>query len=801
MAVDPGYDELSIRIQRGAEEGVYHVVASGPDGSTGSGPFSAPFTEGELRDLVLLVGRTRNRLRAYRSSGLEEAEAKHEMKEARQEAKRFGAGLFDALITGPVRDVYLGARKIADQGDRGLRVTLYLTDVPELMEIPWELLYAPPSFLAQSMYTPVVRSLDIASVRRPRRVILPLRILGVVSQPRGVEALDVDAEKAKLDDAVRALQEEGLVELRWLPRGSGRTTLSELENVVHSPGDLHVLHYVGHGAYDRGSTSGILVLEDAHGDRQEVTGEDLGTLLQNKRSLRLVVLNSCEGARGSAVDPFSGVAASLAEFDIPAVIGMQFEITDDAAITFSGRLYSAIMQGFSVDAALTQARSAIFAAERDEIEFATPVLFLRSGDARLFDLEQAPTDATPTPIPDVECDLTLTLSYQPLMAYAGQVITWELAIRNTGGCPLHEVTARDPGGRGLAEAAELESGQQKTVRWTELLDPDRRHLITVSARGPDGSWLSEEISASATPPPPPPVPSRISVLAFVGGLLFLVGVVFPWDYKHLVDHRWDGQSWIDLHFGGLLYPPHTGVVTALSALVVAAGALAALLLAQLPRTRTLAAGLLIGFGGLGIAKYLGVLGHAIRYEDTTHGARPESVVVFTAVLAGACLVLVAGILLAREAGRTLTALRSRSSGPAAAILAFGAVLIAAGIVVPFNGGGGNVPVRSVIPDVEAWLWLDPLAVVLAALLLVVLLRRQPAPLAAGILIALGIESVALWLRYLLLPILVRYGQGSFAWGGVLGLLGAALVLGSGVYVWRHESRRDRPQGAGWAASA
>ena len=102
----------------------------------------------------------------------------------------------------------------------------------------------------------------------------------------------------------------------------------------------------------------------------------LGTILQDHRSLRLVVLNSCEGARTSSVDPFSGVATSLIEFGIPAVIGMQFEITDEAAIAFNESLHTALAHGLPIDAALGRARRAIVAAR--EAEFGTPVLFMRT---------------------------------------------------------------------------------------------------------------------------------------------------------------------------------------------------------------------------------------------------------------------------------------------------------------------------------------------------------------------------------------------------------------------------------------
>ena len=372
----PDYDELQLRVAPAARGG-YHAVAFAPDGSTASSTFLLPFDEMELENFVLRVGRPRRGVRAYRSSQMEDA-------------KRFGSTLFDALVTGDIRDIYVAARRVADQNNRGLRLTLYLTETPALTRVPWEFLYERPNFLAQSIFTPVVRSLDLKSVRLPQKVTLPLRILALVSRPDGFAALDVEQEREKLESAVAPLRDEGFVRLEWLDRA----TLSDLNDTMSRRGELHVLHYVGHGAYDARTESGILVLENQRGGPHEVTGEELGSLLQDKRSLRLVVLNSCEGARSSGVDPFSGVASSLLEYGISAGIGMQFEITDNAAITFAGRLYGALAQGYPVDAALAQARRAIFAAGHD-IEFGTPVLYLRGSDARLFDLEHDSASRVP----------------------------------------------------------------------------------------------------------------------------------------------------------------------------------------------------------------------------------------------------------------------------------------------------------------------------------------------------------------------------------------------------------------------
>ena len=211
------------------------------------------------------------------------------------------------------------------------------------MRLPWEFLYKRPRFIAQSTQTPVVRALDVDSAMRPQTMQLPLRILAMVSSPTGYPELDADAERRNLERALEGPSRAGLVELTWLERA----TLGELGRRISEPDEVHVLHYIGHGAYDEATESGVLVLETPQGRAHDVSGEDIGAMLQDETSLRLVVLNACEGARTSHVDPFSGVATSLVNFDIPAVIGMQFEITDDAAIAFSESLYTGLARGLA----------------------------------------------------------------------------------------------------------------------------------------------------------------------------------------------------------------------------------------------------------------------------------------------------------------------------------------------------------------------------------------------------------------------------------------------------------------------
>ena len=149
-----------------------------------------------------------------------------------------------------------------------------------------------------------------------------------------------------------------------------------------------------------------------------VSGSQLGTMLADHTTLRLAVLNACEGARTSVEDPFAGVAASLVQREIPAVIAMQFEITDRAAIVFAHEFYAALADGYPVDSAVAEARKAIFA-DANDIEWGTPVLFMRVPDGRIFDVAPRASVAEPaTELEQVEPEPTPVLVEPPELPLA-----------------------------------------------------------------------------------------------------------------------------------------------------------------------------------------------------------------------------------------------------------------------------------------------------------------------------------------------------------------------------------------------
>lgn len=300
------------------------------------------------------------------------------------DAQSFGTQLFDVLLAGEVRTVYDRSRQaVADSGE-GLRIRLR-ANAPELAAVPWEFLYDGNAgeFLALSRLTPIVRYLEIPLGEQMLAVKPPLRILGMVAGPSDALPLDVGREKARLEQAVQPLAAAGKVELVWLDGQSWRSLQAAMQ-----AGPWHVLHFVGHAVFDDRSGEGTLLLANDDGRATLVSAGQLAGLLGDHRTLRLAVLNACEGARGSEQDRFSSIAAGLVRRGLPAVLAMQYEISDRAAIEFTTSFYSALAVGLPIDAAVSEARKAIDLALAGSLEWGTPLLIMRTPDGVLWEVRR-----------------------------------------------------------------------------------------------------------------------------------------------------------------------------------------------------------------------------------------------------------------------------------------------------------------------------------------------------------------------------------------------------------------------------
>jgi len=375
---DFSYLNFDVQIQHAGDSN-YRVLVEAPSGETIRAPFELPFSELELENFLLKAGPTR---RGVRRAETAEVDA----------AKRFGEKLYGALFTADVRSAMQSSldqarqRSESSSGRVGVRLRLRLAEVPELAGVPWEYIYNPSlnRFLALSTETPLVRYLDMPERIRPVTVVQPLRVLVMVAGPSDYARLDVRQEWLNLNAAVADLQQADLVQLDLL----AVPTLSGLQRQLRQE-DYHIFHFIGHGAFNRNAADGMLILEDEDGRGRPVSGQDLAILLHDHTPLRLAVLNACEGALSASDDPFAGVAQSLVQGGLPAVIAMQFEITDRAAIVFAHEFYRALAEGYPVDAALTEARKMVLNESRGSgLEWGTPVLYMRSPDGRIFNLQK-----------------------------------------------------------------------------------------------------------------------------------------------------------------------------------------------------------------------------------------------------------------------------------------------------------------------------------------------------------------------------------------------------------------------------
>lgn len=133
--------------------------------------------------------------------------------EIEQPVREVGQVLFVGLLgTGEVAGQYRAAAALAAERGEGLRVALRI-DSPALAGLPWEGMYDQAAGVYVCRRDQLVRHVPVASVPAPLRVRPPLRILGVVSSPRGLPALDVDKEQDQLTRALARPVSQGVAEL------------------------------------------------------------------------------------------------------------------------------------------------------------------------------------------------------------------------------------------------------------------------------------------------------------------------------------------------------------------------------------------------------------------------------------------------------------------------------------------------------------------------------------------------------------------------------------------------------------
>ncbi|MCL4301662.1 MAG: CHAT domain-containing protein [Anaerolineae bacterium] len=283
---------------------------------------------------------------------------------ANAEIRQFGSQLFQCLFSGAILVLYRKSLqsvwKASGDGTanyaQGLRIILDLSQTPELTRIPWEFLYDEEKegdkFLCLDPRTPIVRRLRLGT--RQREINAPLLFLLLGATPSGQNPLGKVLEEIRSIEDI--LGKNPHIQVR--PHRLAASAADLLKAMQNWP---HIVHFTGHGS------SGRLAFDD-----QELSANQIRQLLEVNQALRLMVINACEAGQS--------VTETLARSGIPAIIAMQFEITDQASTVFAKEFYEHLAVGLSIETCLSFARLAMGMAIRgvESYEWATPVLYLQT---------------------------------------------------------------------------------------------------------------------------------------------------------------------------------------------------------------------------------------------------------------------------------------------------------------------------------------------------------------------------------------------------------------------------------------
>jgi hypothetical protein len=297
-----------------------------------------------------------------------------------------GEALFSWLLSGSLEDHLRLAWDRAARAGRGLRIRLSI-DPPEIAAWPWELLYDPQRdhTFATAIATPLVRYLDQTSLfgaPTEQEAELPLDLLLVLPSAAN---LNLAEEKRLIEEAVAGLKHA--LHLRVLPGPVTRTALADALLLAR----YDIVHVSGHGAFLDGQ--GYVELNLPDGSPDWVDGNSLSRIFSNHPHLKLVILNVCRGGQVAEGTAFRGLAPQLVRRGIPAVVAMQYPLTDQAGLTFAREFYKQLSTGENagqIDVAITHGRNMLAVLYPGSRSFATPVLYTHASDGVIFTLPQEP---------------------------------------------------------------------------------------------------------------------------------------------------------------------------------------------------------------------------------------------------------------------------------------------------------------------------------------------------------------------------------------------------------------------------
>ena len=302
--------------------------------------------------------------------------------------KALGTQLFDLWLA-PVWDkvrakVPVGAR----------RLLVIASDVPDVLNLPWELLRP-----ADGDFIGLDGKFGIRRFPWPDRMLAPfagelpprpLRILFMACAPKEQQQLNYEREEVGL---LRAIARAGPnVAVDFGDMG----TFEELRWRINDF-KPHVVHITGHGTLGEDGL-GYFTFEDESGKQDLRSSEEIHQRLFAGSRVSCVFVSGCQTGKAPPVAALGGICQGLVSDDVPLAIGWAASVADNIATNFALVFYDTLSSGEPVDRALTQARQAI-AGVGNEIgnpSWTLPVLYAATTQGPVFDPDPTRKAVLPT---------------------------------------------------------------------------------------------------------------------------------------------------------------------------------------------------------------------------------------------------------------------------------------------------------------------------------------------------------------------------------------------------------------------
>ncbi|VVB96564.1 Tetratricopeptide repeat protein [uncultured archaeon] len=264
-----------------------------------------------------------------------------------------------------------------------LRLLVISSDIPDIQNLPWELLRPPKGdFIGFDPKFSIRRlpwSDKILPAFEGQLLPPPLRIFFMACAPTDLPELNYEQEEGFLFQIIGRAGHNVVID------SGDMGSFEELRQRINEF-QPHVVHLTGHGVVKEDGL-GYFAFEDERGNTDLRSSFEIRQELFAGSNVQCAFISGCQSGKAPPVEALGGICQGLVSEEIPLAIGWAASISDNIAIQFAATFYNTLAAGQPVDRALTHARLAIKKSceEKGDPSWTLPVLYSATSQRLLFD--------------------------------------------------------------------------------------------------------------------------------------------------------------------------------------------------------------------------------------------------------------------------------------------------------------------------------------------------------------------------------------------------------------------------------